>query len=240
MQISAIYLNNPAVGASMHGDEFGMEPATNDAIPSKLDMVLFEEIDELMDNAIAYREEEKECQRKMEKYEKNIKVAEEMIEKAQMKKDALMKRNEFLRNCLEDRECARKRALKYWEDYGIDVKQLSTDADKFQHYEFNFTKLPCKIVKQTRTEESTTSCVIGLKYHEGKLEIVEQIPEILQPDNLKALNMRLTTNCINQNADLVDYKLAMLIMRKDLIKALASRPRICSRPPTETNNHTYT
>lgn len=200
----------------------------------KLDIEFFEEIATLLRKSKEYQTQEKECRRKIEKYEKSIQAAEEIIEKAKAKRDALMERNEFLKNCINDRECAQKRALKYWSDFGIEVEQL----DGENQYEFTFSKLPCNTTRQ-----ETTTCKVHLSYQDGVLEIVEQIPEFIGRDNLAELNRRLTENCITpgrEKTDLVDYKLAMLMIRKDLLKNLASVPRISSHLPTGTNNHICT
>jgi len=231
MQISAVYLNN----ISEHGVD--LSPELEDNIVPQIDKSIFSDIAELSDRLRSYKKEEEDAKRKLEKYDKSIAATMEMIERAQAKMDALVKRNEFLINRLEERESGIRRALKYWKDYGIDVRKISADDDEYEQYDFMYSKLPHGAQGPTPNTETTanqgkpqsegsgSTCVIGLRYEDGKLEIVEQNPEIIQPDELKIMNNRLTENCLGAKAGIVDYKLAMIMIRKDLIKALASLPR---------------
>lgn len=168
--------------------------------PPSLDMKLFEDIRNLMEDAKKFEDHEREALRKIEKYNNCIKAAEETIAKAQLKKEVLQKRNEFLRNCLDELEERKVKALKYWEDFGIDVKQISNDDSDFQQYEFNYTKL---------------KCTVNLRHQNNRLEIVDQYPELLSTNDL---NDRLTKNCVNPSGQ-VDYKLAMLTIKKELVRS---------------------
>lgn len=201
-------LTAPTTNTSAH-DTVG-----TDEDPPRLDIYIFEEIKDLMSKAKQYEQDEKECKRKVEKYNRSIEAAEEMIAKAQKKKEALVKRNEFLKDCLEKMEERKRQALRYWEDYGIEVKQVSTDEDSFQQYEFNYMKLPMP----------TNQCSINIRYQDKRLEVVEQLPEILITDQLNELNARLTNNCVNARNGAVDYRLAMILIKKELVKKLTRLP----------------
>lgn len=195
----------------------------------RLDIGIFKDIADLLENDRKLDEDEKKFLRKIEKYEKNIEQAQEMIHKAQQKKEELLKRNLFLKECLANKESARREALKYWDNFGIQVKQLTAETDDHEEYEFSYTKL--------KDSTPTTSCVVGLRFQDGKLDIFEQVPEILTSENMKELCTRINDSCIRSNS--IDYRLAMLKIRKDLIKAL-SISKTSLHQPIGTSTHICT
>ena len=243
-------------------------------IPPRLDLSFLGEIKEMFDKAKLYQQEEEACKRKIEQVEQGLEVAKDMLSKAQAKRDALVQRNEFLMGRLESRNERVKKAVQYWKNYGLDVKQVSNKSDPFEEYEFKFTKLPQKRVEKTMSaptqdqqqpsSSSTTStnnvlhqqqksntCSVSLKHQDKTLEISQLTPEILTPEDLSELNTRLTANCVNPDNGLVDYKLAMIMIRKDLIRSLNSCPaktaapsengsKTCEHQPAETSSHTCT
>lgn len=161
-----------------------------------VDPNLFEHINDAIDNLNSLNQEGKICNRKIEEYQKALKFAEDMITKAKEKKDSLMKR----KKTLELREEKRKEALKYWEEYGLEVEE-----EEKGRYKFIYTKLPLG-----------QSCAITLRAGEQELEILAQEPELFSKEKLDELNTRIKSNCVHDNA--IDYKLAMLMIKKDLMK----------------------
>lgn len=213
----------------------------NKVVIERLDVKLFDDIKQLMEKAKQFEEEEEKCKRKIEKYKQLNEVAEEMIAKAENKKAELIKRNEFLKTCLEQKEDKKRQALKYWEDYGISVRQISSEEDNFQQYEFIYSKLTDnKKVTKSTGDTSGGQCSINLRYQDKRLEIVEPIPECLTEEAVGALNSRLIDSCVNVDTPTVDYRLAMIMIKKELIKCLPLSPRTSSHPPAETSSHTCT
>lgn len=197
-----------------------------------VDSELLGELKELLDKISRFEYEDQEDRRKVEKLMKCIKDAEETIERAESKKEGLQKRNELLRTTLENRRQTKREALEYWKDYGFDVAQLSKDGDSIQEYEFLYSKLssnrkprkqqtfiPVDGDNEPPNENDNVRCAVRLRLDEN-LQIVSQAPERLSTEQIEDLNSRLTPNCIGADG-VVDYKLAMLMIRRDLIKSLS-------------------
>lgn len=166
----------------------------------------YQDLKMLLDSISRYEEEERDDRRKTDKLTQHIKAAEDMTEKAEVKKEALQKRVNFLRSSLEERRQIKKDALQYWKDFGFDVAEVSNTTEGRKEYDFIYTNYPC---------------TMRLRFHDNTLRIVSQQPEKLNQAQLDELNLRLTSNCINQDGT-VDYKLAMLMIRKDLNKSHSS------------------
>lgn len=190
---------------------------------------IWDDIITLLDKNKANQEEEQKSKRKLDRYNQAIAEAEEAIAKAMTKREALLNNNTLLKQSLDKFAARKQEALEYWANYGLEITQMSKEQDNFQQYAFKFTKPPAK-----------GNSTVNLRFQNSRLEIVEQMPNILSLEDLTELNKRLTECCVQED-DFVDYKLAMLMIRKALAKGLSPpRPKTSSHQPAETNNHTDT
>lgn len=257
-------------------DESILPPDDDPFNVTPLDVPFFEEIGENIRTAERLEKEEKELRRKIEKLRIANEKGEEIIKKGKEKIEALRKQRDFLQSCVDKKDERIRNAVQYWEDYGLAVEQVSLESDPFEYYNFIFSKLPPKkaavvlngqsgdcntTARLNQSLKTSTTCTIGLKHFEKRLEVVEQSPEVINPEALKLLNERLTGGqCLNKDNDHVDWKLAMLMIKGDLIKALKStatsssttvsatplvseseaQSRTCEHPPAETSSHTCT
>lgn len=162
----------------------------------------YEDLKSLLDSISRFEEEEREDRKKTEKLAQHIKAAEDLTVKAEAKRDALQKRVNFLRTTLDERRQIKRDALQYWKDYGFDVVEVPTQSEASKEYDFIFTNL---------------GCTLRLQFLDQTLKIISQQPDRLNQSQLDELNTRLTSNCVGQDG-VVDYKLAMLMIRKDLNK----------------------
>lgn len=100
---------------------------------------------------------------------------------------------------------------------------------------------------QPQASENTAStpqqqralCSVFLRYQDKKLELVGQDPDILSTESLTLLNEKLTHHCVNQTDGHVNWRSAMTLIRKDLMKGSPSS-KTCSHPPAGTSDHTCT
>lgn len=189
--------------------------------PPKLELALFDEISDMLQSIKSAKNQEDECLRKVDKIDRMLDEAKLSIARGKEALETLKRRNEFLQDKLDQREARVRQAIQYWKDYGFDVKQLSNEWDPFEQYEFIYTRL---------------SCSVQLKHENRKLEIVNQMPEVIVSDLLTELNGRLTASCVQDNGQ-VDYKLAMIMIKKVLTKVA---PKTSSHLSTETNSRTCT
>lgn len=170
--------------------------------PISINFEILQEIHENLDKIKRYEEEIKEDKRRIEKANDAIRLAHEMVAKAEEKRNSLLRRNQVFKKNVEDTENRVKQALEYWKEYGIDIKEISTN-----HYEFIYTKLKVSI---------------GLKFDDKQLKVVSQDREVISPDSMNELNSRLTNNCVHADGTNVDYKLAMITIKKELMKNLST------------------
>lgn len=166
--------------------------------PIPLDSEVFQEIEEYILKIKQYEEETKEDKRRIEKLNVAIQLAQETVAKAVEKKDALIRKNLFLKTTLEEAAQRTNQALEYWKEYGLDIKEISENQ-----YEFIYTKL---------------NVSVGIKHDDKQLTVVSQDPKVISPDALIELNSKLTNTCIQSDGKSVDYKLAMITIKKDLMK----------------------
>lgn len=212
------------------------QPPTNVALPTLLDSDLFDEIIESLDKISQLKLEADENERKIAKLKTYIERADEMIEFAQGKRDQLNKKRTNLQQTLSSIEVRQREALEYWNNYyGLDIRQVSSDTDQFQQFEFIYKKLPSRIA-QSEEENSLndpnkhaptnrdscgkTECSINLRIQDKKFEIVAQSPEILSADKLNELGSLMSSECIHSETGHIDYRLAMKMIKKELVKAL--------------------
>lgn len=176
----------------------------------KWDLGLFKEIKHFIDQIKAFKAEEEEDRRKVNKIGKYLEAAEEVIAKGVQKVEAMKKHNETLTVTLENANIRTEKSLDYWRNYGLDVREIGTN-----HYEFIFTKL----TKSSQGADGGMKCAVGIKYHDKKLEIVSQEPEILTAEQIVELNNRMSTNCVKDEGS-VDYRSAMVMIKKELASGL--------------------
>lgn len=165
--------------------------------PSRLNFELFQEIAENLDKIKNREAETKRDRLRIEKSNDAIKLALDTFSKAESKRDSLLKKNRFLKDTLEETANRTNQALNYWKEYGLDIKEISTN-----HYEFIYTKL---------------NVSVGVKFEDRQLKVVSQDPEVLTSDTLTELNSRLTNTCVHSDGT-NDYKLAMITIKKELMK----------------------
>lgn len=185
-----------------------LEP--NVPLPERLDAAAFNEIVELSDKKRRLEIESNENKEKISKLQSIIEAADETIEKAQSKRDQLARKKANLQQSLSSVEQRQKEALDYWNNhYGLNVRQLSSDTDGFEQYEFIYTNL-----------RSETSHSVILKIQEKRFEIVGQSPEVLSADKLTELSSLMTNECIHSETGQIDYRLAVKLIKKELVNAL--------------------
>lgn len=204
--------------------EYGDSEEIVPSIPT-LDLAIIKEINDAQEKTKKLQDEERDYRRKIEKLTNVVLAATEILKKAEDKRQQLLNRKDALQKVLDTKKQKRLEALNYWNNYGLEIKQISTDEDKFKHYDFIFTD-PSK--RQTQNKY-----IIGVKFHDGKLEIISQSPnEIFSADIVDKLNKLLNDRCVGSGE--VDYKLVMLTIKRELIKSPIlnqSDSKICQRLP---------
>lgn len=189
---------------------------THSLEPPKLDATIFEQIRDCLEKMKSCNEGSNKDQEKIAKLSKQIEAAEDIIAKAEQKRDALQRRNNFLRNKLEKWNERVAKSIEYWQEYGFDVKQLpkiEQDGEEADLYEFIYTK-------KDKDVELPQPITVVLKYlHHKKLQIVSWAPaEVLTSELQESLNSRLTASCCHSGDEHVDFKLAMLMIKQAFIK----------------------
>lgn len=188
---------------------------------SKLDLNLFEEIKEHLDRCVRFEREEKDDRSKIEGLNQIIDQAQEMVKKATEKKEALLKRNLMLKATLYGHEQKIRKSLEYWSDFGLDIQNVDGG------FRFNYSKL-------SADDERTVSICIKSDPAAGELEIFAQEPEILNSEQLLNLNtVRLAKYCKNGT---IDHRGAMLEIKKELVKSLASSSKKVTVESNESPN----
>lgn len=176
----------------------------------QLELDIFEQIKEYLNKIKTQEGSKSKDERRIDRASKNIGAAKEMISKAVEKCDLIQRKKDFLRDKLDKLEARKAEALKYWQDYGFDVRQTSKPDHDFELYEFIYTKL--------REQELVQPITIGVKLQDKKLQIVSRVPEEALSDvDIESLNDKLI-NYHHPKDKHVDFKLAMITIRKVLIK----------------------
>lgn len=181
-------------------DQFNMPVAERQQERESLDPEFFEDLENLLRKTERLAEEEREDRIKINKLNQSIAQAREVLAKADVKRDVLVKKNLALKSALDDMNRRISESSEYWSKYGFDARRASDEDDDF---EFVYSKL----------KGDDWTCKLRVK----QLKIVEQDPEVFDSEALEALNEKLNRNCLNQDG-VVDYKSAMIIIRKALIK----------------------
>jgi myosin heavy subunit len=253
-QLSALHLSEP----NNADDPFVFHPT---------DIGLLDEICDLIEQIEQCEKDESDAKKAVEQLDRAVRASEDVLSKAEEKKEALIKKNRLLESRLDERNRNIKTAVDYWREYGVDVKQFHQDGDPFEQYEMIFANLDRRRRHKKSTGSSQTTseqhdnpgqdnpgqqqesdttpaskhkqaaCSVSLKYYDKRLEVVGQMPEILL--NVSSLNEKLTHQCVNQANGHVNYKSAMALIRQELIRD-SPLAKTSQHPPAETNSHTCT
>lgn len=191
--------------------------------PTEFSPDIFEDLNNHIKKTEFLIEERREDLKKIEKLSSHIEQAREILEKAKLKREALLRKNTDLKVALEEDRQRVALSVKYWNDFGFQVVEISRD-DNSEEYEYIFSKLggDQSIVTEDNQEFKHT---IGLKFYEKHLEIVSQSPQVLDSETLTALNEKLTSNCLSNDFKTVNYRSAMILIKKTLISALTKIPQ---------------
>lgn len=194
---------------------------------------LLEEIAGLLEEQKKYRKEKDKDLSRVEKLKQCNEKAHETISKAEKNLERLTKGNEYLKGALENANERTSKAMEYWKQYGFDVKELpnsQVDGKEFANYQFIFSKsvIDSKVggnLTSSGKENSNGHYVIGVKVSAEKFLISSQQPTVFNQEQLDELDVKLTETCID--AGKVDYKLAMMNIKRSLIKSRSCPTKTC-------------
>lgn len=216
-----------------HNQTISVSDKARDCLPPLLNMSLFEQTTEYIDKAKMWHKGEVQDIHKAEALRKGIEAAQQTIAKAEEKREALLKKRALLKTSLEHMKSRQIQALEYWQDYGLDIKQITTEQEDCERYEFIYSKLPDKSQDQASSQGS--ACTVCIEHRANNLHVVSLDPILIDDEQLSMLNSKLTHQCVELSGK-VNYKSAMILIKKTLIENMSRQNLTLPKSTTDSES----